>query len=116
MGIKISLSSSVRRPGAFNEIHYTDSGRALVPLQARIAVVAPKTSDGSVADVTPFQVFEAADADDKAGEGSPLALGLRAALAQAKFQGSAPEIWGCAIATPGSGTAHAKTLTVSGPA
>jgi phage tail sheath gpL-like len=116
MPIDTGIPTSVKRPGAFHKFVFSTYGLGLIALAIRILMVGVMSSAGTTTAATPVQIFDEADADAKLGAGSECALMCRKALAQGRLQGSFPELWACPIATPGSGTAHVKTLTVSGPA
>lgn len=116
MSISTSVPASVRRPGTFQQLDVTTNARGLVPITRRVALLGAKISAGVQAVSTPVQVFSEADADTKFGAGSELALMCRAAIKAAALYGASPEIWGVAIADPGSGAFDARTLTVTGPA
>lgn len=116
MGILSTVPSSLKRPGSFHEFVHTPAGRGLAPITNRVALLGTKTAAGTATVEQPVQVFDALDADTKAGKGSPLALMARKALETAQLKGVSPEIWIVPIAEPGAGVAHEKTATVSGPA
>ncbi len=124
MTINTTIPTNLRRPGAYHEFLVVQNALQLVPIPARVVIVAEKSSAGTATAETPVQIFDEADADGKAGAGSLAALMARMALAQAKRSiadapggvggvGS-PEIWLCPL-TP-TGTAAAYTITVTGPA
>lgn len=114
--IDTGVPSSLKRPGTFPVFRFSLSGRGLIPLPLRMACVGMLSSAATATAEEPTQVFDDADADTKFGAGSEIALMCRKAFAQARRQGTQPEIWGCGIAEPGAGTAHAKTATLSGAA
>jgi phage tail sheath gpL-like len=117
VGITVNLPASVRRPGAFTEINFVDSNRGLLASPSRVAIVATKSAAGVLAVSTPKQVFDDLEADLEAGEGSLGALMARKVFEQGAFQaGPCPEVWLSLVAEPGAGTAHAKTITITGPA
>lgn len=108
-----STPSNLRRPGAFSEFAFVQSGQSLIPLALRAVVVAEKTAAGTATIETPIQIFDETDADTKAGQGSLAAVLCRTAFAQAKLSGASPEIWLCPIAEPGGGTATQETVTIT---
>jgi phage tail sheath gpL-like len=110
------IPTTYRRAATFASILFMAASRALVPIELAVVCVGTRLSTGTVAAETPFECYDATDADTKAGKGSPLALMLRKAFAQGAKQGVCPRIYGVGIAEPGAGTAHVKTLTVTGPA
>jgi phage tail sheath gpL-like len=119
--ITSSVPTSLLRPNTYHEFIHTPAGRGLVPITQRVALIGTKSSAGTATVEQPVQVFDALDADTKAGQGSPLALMARKAIAQGKLnaslrQGGSPEIWIVPVAAPGGGAAQTKTLTFSGPA
>lgn len=116
MAIQTSIPGSKRRPGAYHEFRFVESGQ-LVPLDRRVVVVAEKSAAGSAAVDTPIRIFDELDADAKLGAGSLAALGARRGFLQGKLGGlGAPEIWACPLAEPPAGTAAIYTMTVGGPA
>lgn len=110
------VPTSVRRPGAFSEFDFTSGAQSLIPVAARVVIVAEKTAAGTAVIETPVQIFGAADGDTKLGTGSIAAIMARTAFLQGQFSGASPEVWACPLAEPGGGTATAETLTVTGPA
>lgn len=117
MTIPTTVPSSTRRPGAFHEFKFVQSGGQLVAVPLRVLIVAEKTAAGTAPANTPVQVFDELDADAKAGVGSLAALLARKGLEQAKLGGrGAPEIWINPVAENAGGTAAIFTATVTGPA
>ena len=116
MTITTTVPTSLRRPGSFHEFVLTQAGRGFTPIAYRVALIGMKTSAGTQDAETPIQVFDEVDAATKFGSGSELTLMCRKAFAQARAMGAGPEIWGVALDEPAGGTAHAKTLTVTGTA
>jgi len=120
MTIQSTTSSSLRRPGVFNEFKFRSAGQQLVPLPQRVVIVAEASSAGTATPEVPVQVFDEDDADTKAGKGSPAALMARVALAQAKLISAkgfaSPEIWICPTIAPGAGLQAVQTITITGPA
>lgn len=115
--IPTTVPSSVRRPGAFHEFKFVQSGGLFNTVNLRVLIVAEKTAAGTAAADTPVQAFDELDADAKAGVGSFAALLARKAFEQAKLGGlGAPEIWMCPVAENAGGTAAIFTATVTGPA
>lgn len=116
MSILTSVPTSLRRPGSFHEFVLTQAGRGFTPIAFRVALVGMKSAAGTHAALTPVQVFDEVDAEDRFGVGSELSLMCRKAFAQARALGAGPEIWAVAIDEPGGGAANAETLTVAGTA
>jgi phage tail sheath gpL-like len=113
--IVTNVPSSKRRPGGYAQYKFVPSGTQLVALPLRIVAVAVGSSAATLAVDTPTQVFDADDADAKAGRGSELALMLRKMLDQTALMGASPEIWACRVTAP-AGNAAANTITVTGTA
>lgn len=110
------IPTTIRRPASFFTLSFTPSAAGLVPLELAVALLGMKSAAGTATVETPVEVFDADDADAKFGKGSELALMCRKAFSQAAKQGTCPRVFGVPIAEPGAGTAHVKTLTVTGPA
>lgn len=113
MAISTSIPSSLRRPGSFHTFLHTQAGRGLVPLPLRVVLVGIRGPSGVAALGQPIQIFDATDGDAKLGRGGELALMARAAFAQARLQGTNPEIWAAPIAEPSSGASATQTATVT---
>lgn len=118
LGVVIStgVPNSILRPGTFQTFVFSTAQRGLTPLPNRVLMIGTMLSTGTATAGAPTQIFDAADADAKFGQGAPVTLMARKALEQAAFQGTSPEIWVVGIAEPGGGTKNVHTLTVSGPA
>jgi phage tail sheath gpL-like len=114
--IDTGIPTNIKRPGAFHKFVFSTYGLGLIALAIRVLMVGVMSAAGTATAESPVQIFDEADADAKLGAGSESALMCRKSLAQGRLQDSFPELWACPIATPGSGTAHIKTLTVAGPA
>lgn len=116
--ITTGVPSSLLRPGSYHTFVFSTGSRGLTRLPQRVLLVGTMLATGTATAVEPTQIFDALDADTKFGQGSPLALMARAALAQAAFQKTSPEIWCVGIAEPsGGGTAkNVHTFTLTGPA
>ncbi len=117
MPIVTTVPTNKRRPGAFHEFKFLAAGQQLVPLDARLVILAEKTAAGTALADTPVQIFDETDSQTKLGTGSFADLGAKKALAQAKLGGGAsPQIWACPVAENGGGTAAVQTITITGPA
>lgn len=116
MPIDTGIPTSIKRPGAYHKFVFSTYGLGLIPLALLVIMVGALSSSASQAAESPVQVFDEADADTKFGAGSEVALMCRKSLAQSRLQNSHPELWAIGIAEPGGGTAHAKTITITGPA
>ncbi len=117
MPIETGVPSNIRSPGSYHTFVFTAAVAGLLALPQRVALVGMKSAAGTATAEQPVEVFDGTDADAKFGAGSELALMCRKAFEQGMMNGGAmPKIWGCPIAEPGAGTAHAKTLTFTGPA
>jgi phage tail sheath gpL-like len=116
MGINSTVPPTKRRPGAFHEFKFVQSGQQLVPLDLRAVIVAEKTAAGTAVADVPIRVFDEDEADTKCGKGSLAALMVRKAIEQGKLSNGSPEIWVCPVAENGAGTAAIYTVTFTGPA
>ena len=113
MAIITSIPTSLKRPGSFHTFLHTQAGRGLLPLPLRIALVGIRGASGTAPTGQPIQIFDALDGDAKLGRGSELALMVRAAFAQARLQGTNPEIWAVPMSEPNAGASTTQTATVT---
>lgn len=110
-----SLPSSTKKPGTYLELDTSGRKRGITPTAKRVMHVGAKLSAGTQAILTPIQVYSEKEADAYFGQGSELALMLRAAMRQARREGASPELYAVAV-TDATGTAKTATFTVTGAA
>lgn len=116
MPIITGIPTSIRRPQTFHTFIYQLSGRSLVPLPTRVALVGMKSSSGTATAEVPIECVDAEDTDAKFGIGSELALMCRKAFEVVAAIGFGPRIFAVPQAAPGGGVVATRTLTVTGTA
>ncbi len=116
--ITTGVPTNIFAPGTYHTFLFSTGQRGLTPLPQRVLMVGTMLATGTATAGVPVQIFDAADAATKFGQGSPVTLMCRKALGQASFQKVSPEIWAVGIAEPAGGGAakNVHTLTLTGPA
>lgn len=105
------IPSSIRKPGKYFEFNNKLAVRTLPANEQRMLIIAQKTTDGSVAQLVPTNVFSDAEAAAYFGEGSLAHLMCRAAIKANAYLDLAV----CAL-DDAAGAAAVETLTLTGPA
>lgn len=118
MTVITGIPTSLRRPQTFHRFIYSLSGRSLVPLPLRIALVGIQATAGTATAGTVYEIFDVTQSDALFGVGSELALMCRKAFEAGALIGKGPRIYAVGITAPtgGSTAATAKTITASGTA
>jgi phage tail sheath gpL-like len=107
-----SIPTSIRKPGKYLEFNTRLAVRTLPANLQRMLIVAQKLAAGTVAALTPTQVFSDAQAADYFGPGSMAHLMCRAAITANPYL----DLTVCALADAVAGVQAAGTVTISGPA
>lgn len=103
---------SLRRPGVYSQFTFNANPGSLVAIPKLVVIVA-EGKGGTAPFNTSIQVFNAADADAKCGQGTFAALGARAAFAVGALRGTTPQVWVCPVAEPSGGAQAVETITIT---
>lgn len=106
------LQVSSRKPGTYIELYTKNAVRGLPGNPQHLLIIAQKTSAGTLAAVTPTQVFSSEEAATYAGRGSAAHLMVKAAIAANRYV----DLTLCLLADAGAGAERVQTVTVTGPA
>lgn len=104
---------SMRRPGVFSEFEFDQNPNSLVAI-AKIIVVVAEAKGGTAPIEQPIEIFSGVDADAKLGQGTPAALGCKAAFATGNLLGSTPRVFACPMAES-TGVQATETITITVP-
>ncbi|MDA8137983.1 MAG: phage tail sheath subtilisin-like domain-containing protein [Desulfobacteraceae bacterium] len=106
------LQTSSRKPGTYIELCTKNAVRGLPGNPQHLLIIAQKTSAGSLAALTPAQVYSSDEAAAQAGRGSAAHAMVRAAIAANRYA----DLTLCLLDDMAAGAATVKTITITGPA
>lgn len=107
-----SIPASIRKPGKYFEFNTRLAVRTLPANLQRMLIIAQRLATGTVAALTPTQVFSDAQAADYFGNGSMAHLMCRAAITANPYL----DLTVCALADNAAGVQASGTVTIAGPA
>lgn len=108
-----SIPSSIRKPGKYIEFNTALAVRTLAANEQSMLIIAQRLSTGSVAALTPTQVFSDTEAAAYFGFGSIAHLMVRAAIKAYAYL----QLYVCALDDSSSSpVARVQTLAITGPA
>lgn len=105
-----SVPSNTRKPGAYFDINTKAAKLGLPVTSDRVLLIGVQLSTATTDPEELVQIFDAGEAHDSFGDGSPLALMVEALLDQNPY---ISELWCCPLDEAGGGVAASGTLTVS---
>ncbi len=106
------MPAGIKKPGVYIEQDTSLVNRGLPSGARSILIIGQRLATGSVAALTPMQVFSENDAINYWGLGSMIHLMIRAAM----YRNSQANITGIALDDAAAGVAATGTFTITGPA
>jgi len=107
-----TIPIDIRTPGQFLEIDNTKAVTGLLSMTRRMLFIGNKLAAGTAAAATLHRINSPAEAATLFGRGSV----LHEMLVLARAANTSGDIWAMGLDDDAGGTAHTKTLTVTGPA
>ncbi len=107
-----TIPIDVRTPGAYVEIDNSKALRGLAPMARRMLFIGNKLAAGTAVAATLYRINSPAEAALLFGRGSV----LHEMLVVARAANTESDMWAMALDDVGAGTAHTKTVTITGPA